>query len=562
MLEGPLRHGQRQRTVAGDFNRRWAGSIGLAAAVGLTYFLTALLSYGLALQSEGLAVFWPASGVSSGILIALGSHARWPVVCGVIVAVVADHLIMADPLRVGIAFALSDAAETLIIAGLIERYFGAEFSLDRLRNVLGILAAAVIGTCVSGIGGVAASVLLRPPTVPILTIWQHWVASNTIGFIAVAPLLIGLAAALRQRPQSNELVEGAAALTTLAGMTAVIITLSQERWETVVPIAWLSPMLLWLAARCRPVFAAAGAFIVSVTIVCTTVFGIGHFGDPNLPIDDRILGAQASILVVALSAYILAALFAERRESEARLASSNTMLERERSNKLMNLEAMAASISHEVRQPLTGVTLNSSALLRYLRDTPPKLEKARSAAEKAIAAGHRISQILDDIRNLFGTTERASGPVNMNDLALEALRALDGELKNHNIVTHTHLKPELPPIMGHNGQLQQVIVNLIQNAIDAMDSVDSDRRVLQLRTEHNGGNAISITIEDTGPGIDPNKTDNVFDAFFTTKSHGLGLGLAICRMIIEHHDGKLSVSSANPHGAIFQINLPQMKLPH
>jgi len=123
MLEGPLTLGQRQRTVAGDFNRRWAASIGLAAAVGLTYFLTALLSYGLSLQSEGLAVFWPASGVSSGILIALGSRARWPVVSGVIVAVVADHLIMADPLRVGIAFALSDAAETLIIAGLVERYF-------------------------------------------------------------------------------------------------------------------------------------------------------------------------------------------------------------------------------------------------------------------------------------------------------------------------------------------------------------------------------------------------------------------------------------------------------
>jgi integral membrane sensor domain MASE1 len=239
------------------------------------------------------------------------------------VAVVADHLIMADPLRVGIAFALSDAAETLIIAGLIERYFGTEFGLDRLRHVLGMLAAAVIGTCVSGIGGVIASVLLRPPTVPILTIWQHWVASNTIGFIAVAPLLIGVAAGFRQRPQSRELVEGAAALTTLAVMTGVIILLSQERWETVVPIAWLSPMLLWLAARCRPIFAAAGAFIVSITIVCTTVFGIGHFGDPSLTIDDRILGAQASILVVALSAYVLAALFAERRESEAHLTSSN-----------------------------------------------------------------------------------------------------------------------------------------------------------------------------------------------------------------------------------------------
>jgi C4-dicarboxylate-specific signal transduction histidine kinase len=562
MLERPLAHGQRHRPVAGNLTRRWAGSIGLAVAIGLAYFLAAWLSYGLSLKSEGLAVFWPASGVSSGFLIALGSRARWPVVSGVIVAVVADHLIMVDPLRVGIVFALSDAAETLIIAGLIECYFGTEFSLDRLRHVLGMLAAAVIGTCVSGIGGVTASVLLRSPTVPILTIWAHWVAANTIGFIAVAPLLIGLAAALRQRTRSSELFEGAAALTALAAMTGVIVSLSQERWETVVPVAWLSPMLLWLAARCRPIFAAAGAFIVSITIVCMTVFGIGHFGDPGLPIDDRILGAQASILVVALSAYVLAALFAERRQNEARLASSNTMLERERSNKLMNLEAMAASISHEVKQPLTGITLNGSALLRYLADTPPKLEKARSAAEKVIAAGHRIGQILDDIRNLFGKTERAPSPVNMNDLALGALRALDGELKNHNIVTRTHLKSELSPVMGHSGQLQQVIVNLIQNAIDAMDSVDSDRRVLQVRTEHNGSDAIGITVEDTGPGIDPKKSNDIFDAFITTKPHGMGLGLAICRMIVERHDGKLSVSSADPHGAIFRIKLPQMKLPH
>jgi signal transduction histidine kinase len=149
----------------------------------------------------------------------------------------------------------------------------------------------------------------------------------------------------------------------------------------------------------------------------------------------------------------------------------------------------------------------------------------------------------------------------MNDLALEALRALDGELKNHHIVTRVHLKPELPPIMGHSGQLQQVIVNLIQNAIDAMDSVDSGRRVLQVTTEDRG-DAISMTIEDTGPGIDPKKTDDVFGAFFTTKPHGMGLGLAICRMIVERHDGELSVSAADPHGAVFRIKLPQMKLPH
>src|SRR6516225_5388142 len=115
--------------------------------------------------------------------------------------------------------------------------------------------------------------------------------------------------------------------------------------------------------------------------------------------------------------------------------------------------------------------------------------------------------------------------------------------------------------MGHSGQLQQVIVNLIQNAIDAMNSVDSDGRVLQVRTEHSGSDAISITVEDTGPGIDPKKSDEMFGAFFTTKPHGMGLGLAICRMIVERHDGELSVSSAVPHGAIFRIKLPQ-KPPH
>jgi signal transduction histidine kinase len=150
----------------------------------------------------------------------------------------------------------------------------------------------------------------------------------------------------------------------------------------------------------------------------------------------------------------------------------------------------------------------------------------------------------------------------MNDLALGALRALDGDLKNHHIVTRVHLKSELPPIIGHSGQLHQVIVNLIQNAIDAMESIERDRRVLQVSTEYTGGDAIAITIEDTGLGIDPKKSEDIFGAFFTTKPDGMGLGLAICRMIVERHNGELSVTSANPRGAVFRIKLPQMKSPH
>jgi signal transduction histidine kinase len=263
-------------------------------------------------------------------------------------------------------------------------------------------------------------------------------------------------------------------------------------------------------------------------------------------------------LALVTSTVVLVILLAEMTRLYALLASSNVMLRREQNNKLMSLEALAASISHEVRQPLAGISLRSSALLRFVEGTPPKLDKIRSAAEEIIAAAHRVSQILDDIRQLFGSAERAQSPVDINDLVVKASRTLDSELKSRNVVTRIQLASQLPLVMGHSGQLQEVIVNLMQNAVDAMDSVDNDRRVLQVRTEHTG-DAISVEIQDTGPGIDPKNSANIFDAFFTTKSHGMGLGLAICRMIVERHKGQLAVSSANPHGAIFRIMLPQVK---
>ena len=267
------------------------------------------------MKPDGVAVFWPAAGISSGVLIALGSPARWPVAAGAMVATITANLMGDRDIWAATAFALCNAAEALIAAGLIQHYFGANFSLDRLRQVLGLLMAAVAATVISGIGGAVSYRLFHSPTAPMLTTWWHWFASDAVGVVAVAPLVIGLAAAVREPPPRNELVEGTTALALLAVMTGIIISLPQEPWDTVVPSALLFPMLLWLAARCRPVFAAAGAFMVSFTVVWTTIFGIGHFGDPDLPIDVRILEAQAVILVVTLGAFVLAALFSERERA-------------------------------------------------------------------------------------------------------------------------------------------------------------------------------------------------------------------------------------------------------
>jgi PAS domain S-box-containing protein len=291
------------------------GAIGLALTVGIAYFLAARLSLALLAKPDGVAVFWPAAGISAGVLIALGRDGRLPVASGVIVATIIANLIGDRNVWSATAFAFCNTGEALLIAWLIERHFGSGFSLGRLRHVLGLLAATIVGTAASGIGGTMAYKLFHSPTAPAWAIWQHWFASDAFGVITVAPLVIGLAEALRDPPPCKEMVESIAALVTLVVTTIIVVSLPPEPWETVLPIAVLFPILLWIAARCQPVFAAAAAFTVSLTIVWTTTFDIGHFDDRGLPIE------------VALCAYVLAALFAERRQHEAVLEESEARLQ-------------------------------------------------------------------------------------------------------------------------------------------------------------------------------------------------------------------------------------------
>jgi len=244
-----------------------------------------------------------------------------------------------------------------------------------------------------------------------------------------------------------------------------------------------------------------------------------------------------------------------RRRTEE-LSRSIAELQRERSNKLMNLEAMAASIGHEVRQPLASIASNGSAARRFLGHAPPNFAEARLALERMVNDAHRASQVFDNIRALFGKADRSYAPIDLAALVGGVLQSLDEELKEHGISTEIALGADLPQVMGHRGQLQEVFVNLIRNAIEAMDGVTGERRILRLRTEREADNAIIVAVEDSGPGIDPGRADDIFDAFITTKPHGMGLGLAICRMIVQRHEGRLSAAPAVPTGSIFRVALP------
>jgi signal transduction histidine kinase len=544
------------RRSLGRLAEGWLGGIGLALAVGAAYFVVARLSLGLLMKPDGVAVFWPAAGISSGVLIALGPRARWSVALGAVIGTIPANLLGDRDVWAAAVFALSNAAEALIAAAFIQHCFGAGFSLNKLRYVLGLFAAAVLGTALSGIGGAIGYKLFHSPTTPILTTWQHWFVSDALGILAVAPVLIGIAVAAREQPRRIELLESFLVLALLAATTAFIVSLPEEPWQTVVPAALLFPMLLWLAARSRPVFTAAGAFMVCLTIVWATVLGIGHFGDPRLPISDRILQAQAVVLIVALGSLVLAALFSERRECEERLAHSNMLLKRERDNKLTNAQAIVAAIGHEVKQPLTAIVANGEAAQRFLIAAPPNLEKAHAALGRIADAGCRAGDILDGLRGLFSSGVQETHPVSINEIIQDTLNSLQSEFARSGVAVHADLNPGLPNVAGHTSRLREVMTNLFVNATEAMSSVARQNRVLCVATKSGDCETISVTIDDSGPGIHADKLASIFNAFVTTKRHGMGLGLAICRTIIEQHGGVLTAGSNSKGGARFEVVLP------
>jgi PAS domain S-box-containing protein len=244
------------------------------------------------------------------------------------------------------------------------------------------------------------------------------------------------------------------------------------------------------------------------------------------------------------------------RRTELALREAVVTLEGERNNKLMNIEVVMASVAHEVRQPLAAIAINGSAALRFLERTPLDIDEVRTILNGMIGDCHRVSEVFDTIRALFQKADLKREPVVVNEIVLDVLQSMREEITDHGVTTETELAPELQRVDGHRSQLRQVILNLIHNAIESMDKTTDRNRVLRVTTKSNGRDAIVVEVEDSGAGINPRLLDSIFDPFITTKQDGMGLGLAICRMIVDRHGGKLSALSDGKNGARFQIVLP------
>ena len=572
-------------SLAGELQRKptttfdlppWLGPVGLAVAIGLVYFVAARLSLALLTKPEGVAVFWPAAGVSAGALIAFGPRARWPVVAGTMVATIVANLLGDRNLWGAILFALCNAGEAVLAAWLITRYYGEDFRLNKPRNVVGLVAAAVTGAAVSGIGGVIGFRLFHNSSTPILTIWEHWFASDGLGIITVAPVVIELAAAWRDRPPLTELAEGAITVAALALVSAFAIFLRSELLANVGPVAVLFAPLLWLAARCRPVFAAAAALIMSLSIVWTTTFGIGYFGNPDLSMDERVLSAQVSILLVTIGASLLAALFAEfrdkRKVAEAALHASETQRYLIETERLAALGRLVAGVAHELNSPV-GISLTvASTLANRCRDFGSAIfsgpvrrsfvaefnDGCRDAANQLVANLERAGELIQAFKQVAVDRSQAERRVfNLKEATEQMMASLRPALR-HSLLSLAVDVPGDISLNSYPGPYGQVLTNLVLNAL-MHAFTDRQAGTLRLYARRLGSAEVEIEFADDGVGMTEEVQRRAFEPFFTTRRNrgGTGLGLHIVyNLVTQRLGGSLRLESQPGRGTVFRIRLP------
>jgi signal transduction histidine kinase len=264
----------------------------------------------------------------------------------------------------------------------------------------------------------------------------------------------------------------------------------------------------------------------------------------------------ARCFILVASCMVLSVLLVETTLLYSRLASAIILQRRERTNRLLSVDEATAAIAHEINQPLGAMSLNCDAALECLKATPLDLEELRSCLTDVKSENSRVNEVVTGVRALFKTTARQRAMVEINRLAREVLRMVENDLHVHGVSVSTEFQEDVPQVRADPIQLQQVILNLIKNAIDAIAIGPTTIKAIRLITTYDGNSTVSLIIQDSGPGITHKNETQIFDPFFTTKPSGMGLGLSISRRIIEDHGGNVRLTETSSKGCIFEITLP------
>jgi C4-dicarboxylate-specific signal transduction histidine kinase len=271
----------------------------------------------------------------------------------------------------------------------------------------------------------------------------------------------------------------------------------------------------------------------------------------HLALEAALRSAHASALQLSEANKVL-----EQRVAAALEREQARQAELARVSRITTMGAFTASIAHEINQPLAGILANSGAAARWLSSAEPNLDEARAALKRIGDDANRAGQILSGLRSMFKKSDGKKSSLALNTVIKEALKLVQGALHTHQVSFKDDLSQDPLQVVADSTQLQQVFINLILNAIEAMDPITDRERLLAIKSQFGDQQRIVVSVEDSGIGFDEGETERIFDAFFTTKEAGMGMGLSICRSIVEGHGGRLWASRRVPHGSVFYVELP------
>jgi signal transduction histidine kinase len=471
----------------------------------------------------------------------------WPILIPVaFAAFVLYDLQVGVPIRSTVWLILADTVEVLIAALCVSYSFD---GVPRLNSVKALAKYAFFAVILAPCAGAFVGALAISGDYWIS--WRICFFSEALAFLTLTPAILSWVNEARAWSQKSraDYLEATGLITALVLFGYVTFVASGKSIPPALLYS-LVPFLLWSGLRFGSMGVSTSVIVVAFLSIWGAVHDRGPFTGPE-PLNN-VMSLQLFLFFVAIPFMVLAVLVEEHKQAERAFRESEQRLARVA--RIVSMGELTASIAHEINQPLAAVVTNGHFCLRRLADAAPNIEELREAIGEIVNDGTRASAVISRIRALVKKAPPKMERLRVNEVIREVLALTGNELLRGGVTVQTELAADVPAVFGDRVQLQQVMLNLIMNGIDAMSMItDRPRELLIKSAKHTDG--VSIQVQDSGPGIDPGQADRIFEPFFTDKPEGIGMGLSISRSIVESHGGRLwAVAGSN--GALFEFTLP------
>jgi len=534
----------------------WAAPA-LLVAVG--YYLAARIGFAFTLQPYPISTLWPPNALLLAALLLAPPRAWWWLLAAALPAHLLVELQSGVPVVMVLGWYISNCSEALIGAGLVRAFVPWPLRLDSLRNAgIFLFGGALAGPLVSSFLDAALVSLIGWGERGYWDLVGTRIFSNTLAALTVAPLILTLASIEIPRLRAARTVRFAEAAALFAGLAAtclVVFDLPQFSNHTAPALFYAPlPFLVWAALRFGPAGTASAIAVMVVATIFGTVNGLGPFAGSTPQETAREM--QLFLSAVAVPMLLLAVVLHDRARVE--LDAREQRLQLTHLSRVAMLGELSGGIAHELNQPLTAILSNAQAAQHLIANKSADPEILVEILRDIIAADQRAGEVIRRLRTLFKRGETQFQPLDVNELVHEVLGIVHGDLVTRSVEIVPELAATLTRIHGDRVELEQVMLNLVINACDAMAGIAPEQRRLTVRTRKVDveDGAVQISFSDCGPGFTPDQYAKLFEPFYTTKPRGLGLGLSISRAIIRAHHGRLWGSSTPGKGASFHMVLP------